>query len=38
MLNERLEQVSVYVVEPDDGDTELLLGDGEMLDQRSVHP
>jgi hypothetical protein len=36
ILNERLEQVSVYVVEPDDGDTELLLGDGEILEQRSA--
>ena len=38
ILNGRLEQVSVYVVEPDDGDTELLLGDGEILGQRSAHP
>jgi hypothetical protein len=38
ILNERLEQVSVYVVEPDDGGAELLLGDGEILEQRSARP
>jgi hypothetical protein len=38
ILNERLEQVSVYVVEPEDGSAEVLLGDGEILEQRSARP
>jgi len=38
ILNERFEQVSVYVVEPEDGSTDVLLGDGEILQQRSAHP
>ena len=38
ILNERLEHVSVYVVELEDGSAEVLLGDGEILEQRSAHP
>jgi hypothetical protein len=38
ILNERLERVSVYVVEPEDGSAEVLLGDGEILEQRSAQP
>jgi hypothetical protein len=36
ILNEHLEQVSVYVVEPYDGTAEVLLGDGEITEQRSA--
>ena len=38
ILNQRLEQVSVYVVTPEDGSAEVLLGDGEIIEQRSTHP
>jgi hypothetical protein len=34
VLNERLEQVSVYVVEPEDGSADVLIGDGEIMEQR----
>ena len=34
ILTERLELVSVYVVTPEDGSADLLLGDGEILEQR----
>jgi hypothetical protein len=37
ILNERLESVSVYVVEPADGSAAVLLGDGEILEQRAAH-
>jgi hypothetical protein len=37
ILDEHLEHVSVYVVEPEDGGVEVLLGDGEILEQRSAH-
>jgi len=38
ILNQHLEHVSVYVVVPEDGSAEVLLGDGEILEQRSAHP
>jgi hypothetical protein len=38
ILNERLEPVSVYVVEPTDGSAAVLLGDGEILEQRAALP
>ena len=38
ILNERSEHVSVYLVEPEDGSAEVLLGDGDILEQRSAHP
>ena len=38
ILNERSELVSVYVVKPEDGSADLLLGDGEILEQRPARP
>jgi hypothetical protein len=37
ILNERSELVSVYVVTPQDGSADLLLGDGEIVEQRPAH-
>ena len=36
IVNEHSELVSVYVVTPEDGSADLLLGDGEILEQRSA--
>jgi hypothetical protein len=38
ILNERSEPVSVYVVTPEDGSVDPLLGDGEILEQRPGSP
>jgi hypothetical protein len=38
ILNERSEPVSVYVVTPEDGSADPLLGDGEILEQRPGSP